>query len=389
MNTLISNPVNKQQLLNKQATKALKEVMPRGSFSSTTNKPFSKKKKLRILSIDGGGIRGIIPAVILANLEQRLQSWSGDPAAKLSDYFDFFAGTSTGGILACLYLIQHPDKLTEAKMSAAKVLEIFLERGHQTFAPPFSEKLASRKKLVENKYSAEPLEENLKKLLGAQTCMSQLIKPALITAYDIINRQSVLFKSWQGLKDSNQDYKIWQVGRATSAAPGFFEPAIVDGYNNNAPLIDGSVFASNPAMCAFAEASNLAFSTFNQDSYEGDFPNPAEMILVSLSTGASNKVSDHTLVNGKGLSWIRPIIEILLSSNAEITDHQLQKLFNQRKDPNVQNYFRLEPELQSTDDAIDNIKANNLETLYESSMAYISQHEALLDKIAQRLIDQC
>ncbi|MDR3246356.1 MAG: patatin-like phospholipase family protein, partial [Prevotellaceae bacterium] len=67
------------------------------------------KRKVTILSIDGGGIRGIIPAVILNYIEEGLQRKTGDNKVVLSDYFDMIAGTSTGGILACFYLL--PDNL--------------------------------------------------------------------------------------------------------------------------------------------------------------------------------------------------------------------------------------------------------------------------------------
>ena len=63
------------------------------------------KRKIKILSIDGGGIRGIIPAVILNYIEKGLQTQSGNPNATLADYFDLVAGTSTGGILSCFYLL--------------------------------------------------------------------------------------------------------------------------------------------------------------------------------------------------------------------------------------------------------------------------------------------
>ena len=72
----------------------------------------------RILSIDGGGIRGIIPGQILIALERRLKTLSGDPTARIGDYFDLVAGTSTGGILTCVYLTPHPEKPARPRFSA-------------------------------------------------------------------------------------------------------------------------------------------------------------------------------------------------------------------------------------------------------------------------------
>ncbi|MBC7628274.1 patatin-like phospholipase family protein, partial [Ferruginibacter sp.] len=73
-------------------------------------------KKIRILSIDGGGVRGIIPGTILMELEKILQKMDNNSSSKLGDYFDMIAGTSTGGILSCLYLV--PGENGKAKYSA-------------------------------------------------------------------------------------------------------------------------------------------------------------------------------------------------------------------------------------------------------------------------------
>jgi patatin-like phospholipase/acyl hydrolase len=72
----------------------------------------------KILAIDGGGIRGIIPGQVLIALEREVRRQSGNSEARLADYFDFFAGTSTGGILTCLYLCPDPDDPGRALFSA-------------------------------------------------------------------------------------------------------------------------------------------------------------------------------------------------------------------------------------------------------------------------------
>ena len=87
---------------------------------------------MRILSIDGGGIRGIIPGQVLIALEQKLQQLSGDPNKRLADAFDLIAGTSTGGILTCLYLC--PDQGTKRpKFSAAQAVDLYLQHGDNIF----------------------------------------------------------------------------------------------------------------------------------------------------------------------------------------------------------------------------------------------------------------
>ena len=89
--------------------------------------------KLRILSIDGGGIMGIIPGQILIAVEKMIQDHTGNPNARLADFFDLIAGTSTGGILSCLYLIPDPADPRKPRYSAAEAVNIYLERGDEIF----------------------------------------------------------------------------------------------------------------------------------------------------------------------------------------------------------------------------------------------------------------
>jgi len=86
-------------------------------------------KPFRILSIDGGGIRGILPGQLLVELEKKLQTISGNSSARIADYFDMIAGTSTGGILTCLYL--YPDKKNPSRplFTAKEAVDLYLENG--------------------------------------------------------------------------------------------------------------------------------------------------------------------------------------------------------------------------------------------------------------------
>jgi patatin-like phospholipase/acyl hydrolase len=87
-------------------------------------------KKIKILSIDGGGIRGIIPGTILNYLETALQKESGKPNSRLADYFDLIAGTSTGGILTCTYLTA--DDQGNSKYSAEFAVDLYMKNGENS-----------------------------------------------------------------------------------------------------------------------------------------------------------------------------------------------------------------------------------------------------------------
>ena len=91
----------------------------------------------KILSIDGGGIRGIIPGMILVALEDKLKRESKNPDAAIVDYFDFFAGTSTGGILTCLLLCPSDTDPLRPRFSAREALDLYLQHGNEIFKMSF------------------------------------------------------------------------------------------------------------------------------------------------------------------------------------------------------------------------------------------------------------
>lgn len=98
-------------------------------------------KKVTILSLDGGGIRGIISCIILRYIEEQLQKHD-HPEAKLGDYFDMIAGSSTGGLIASILL--YPDGNGKAKYSIQKGLELYAEKGEHIFQTSFWERLINQ-----------------------------------------------------------------------------------------------------------------------------------------------------------------------------------------------------------------------------------------------------
>ena len=109
-------------------------------------------KKVRILSIDGGGIRGILPGIVLDQLEKKLQKKTKNPNLRLSDMFDFMAGTSTGGILTLAYLT--PNENDRPKLTAMEVVNLYLDRGDEIFDTSLWQRLKSRKGITGEKYDA-------------------------------------------------------------------------------------------------------------------------------------------------------------------------------------------------------------------------------------------
>ena len=342
-----------------------------------------QQKKVTILSIDGGGIRGVIPAVILNHLEKELRRISKKPDVKLVDFFDFVAGTSTGGILACLYLFPDGDS-NRPKHSTDEALELYLRNGEQIFHAHKWDLLAKLDGLMKEKYSAKHLETLLSDYFENQK-LSKLVKPCLITSYEMTSRKAYFFRSVDA-KDGIDDFLVKDVARATSAAPTYFEPALIKSMNGQElTLIDGGVFANNPALCAYAEVRRTEFSKY--DSKSNKYPSAKDMMIVSVGTGTVKQPYHYEDFKNAGqLKWLSPIIDILMSGNAETVDYQLTQIFDTLEDKDKKYYYRLEPQLREASEEMDNTSDENLENLKQAGLWFVGKHKRRMTEIANELI---
>ncbi len=339
----------------------------------------SNSKLTRILSLDGGGIRGILPGQILVALEKKLQSLDKNPKARIADYFDLIAGTSTGGILTCLYLCPSDTDPTKPGFSAEKAVELYLDRGDEIFDVSFWQKIRSAGGLTDEKYSAKELEEALVDFMG-ELKLSELLKPCLITSYDIKNRKGHFFRSHKAKIDKGYNFKVREAARATSAAPTYFEVARVKSEDNRVyPLIDGGVFVNNPTLCAYSEARNWKFDEFR------DSPKAANMMILSLGTGGQHKKYEYKKAKDWGaVQWIVPIIDIMMAGVADTVDYQLKQIYDAVGKPDQ--YLRLSPELFTADSAMDNGSAENLEALRKDGEKNAKNFDKKLTAFAKMLI---
>ncbi|MGD0920065.1 MAG: patatin-like phospholipase family protein [Thermodesulfobacteriota bacterium] len=264
----------------------------------------------RILSIDGGGIRGIISTILLQRLsaEPSLSGWL--------EKVDLLAGTSTGGLLA----------LGIAKPLNLQVIrDLYETKGKIIFDDSWLRDLRDLWGIIGAKYDIANLGKELQAILGATT-LSQLSKRVLITAFDLdgIDSQGQrtwkpkLFHNFPGV-DSDGDQLAYKVGVYTAAAPTYFPSA--DGY------IDGGVFASNPAMCALAQT---------QDPRIGERPELTDVVLLSLGTGTSLTYITGECRDWGYAQWIKPLVNLMLDGVAGIADYQCSQLLGSA-------YWRLAP----------------------------------------------
>ena len=348
-------------------------------------------KYFRILSIDGGGIRGIIPAQVLVRLEKKLQVKTGIEDARIADYFDLIAGTSTGGILTCIYLCpDHTGK--KPKFTAEQAVEFYCKYGAKIFKSRWVD-FPKRNVLRYPKYSSSNIEVLLKDHVG-DTKLNELLKPCLITAYDIEARATVFFAQRDVQKQKKDgNYYVRDVARATSAAPTFFPPALIKSDKGKAlPLIDGGVFANNPSMCAFAEV---------RQQFE---KKAADTVMLSLGTGKYYKSYPHKeSQNWGGWQWVEPLIDIMMSGVSETIDYQMNQLYESVKCSNddsieqkcdnddstehPKQYLRVNANLPESSE-MDDASEKNIKKLVQLGTEVADEYSSELDDFVKLLLAQ-
>jgi uncharacterized protein len=293
---------------------------------------------VKILAIDGGGIRGLIPALVLAEIEERT-------GRRTAEMVNLIAGTSTGGIIACA--LAKPDP-----MSARRIADIYVEDGPKIFDRSLLRTITSVGGLADERYDDKGLMRSLRAHLG-DTPMRAATVPLLIPAYDTQARALHFLRS----EGENAGATMVQAARATSAAPSYFEPLEL----GPASLVDGGVFAMNPALCGYAEVAGKAD------------------LLVSLGTGeATRPLTYDTIKDWGALEWARPVLDVVFDGGQDAVDFQLSKLIDG-------DYFRLQTRLDEASDDLDDASKENLAALTREAERLIEANDARIDEICARL----
>ncbi|MBI3502020.1 MAG: patatin-like phospholipase family protein [Bacteroidetes bacterium] len=346
-------------------------------------------KLIKILSIDGGGIRGILPGQILISLEKKLQQKSGNSNARISDFFDLIAGTSTGGILSILY--NAPDissaSVTKAKFAAEEAVDLYLKNGSAIFNRSFLKEVESFDGILGEKFDASPLEENLKKYFD-DLKLSQCLKHCIITAYDIQARTPFFFRQRKAKENPDYNFLLRQVARSTSAAPTYFEPSLAQSFaGNKFPLVDGGVFANNPTLCAYAEARQIFESGIEERKKRGKkMASASEMFILSVGTGTVKVPYEYDKAKNWGLAgWARPVIDIMMSGVSDTVDFQLQQIFDAVGYP--ENYIRLMPDLAGASEDMSNASSENLLALKNAGLKSAGEFDSELERAADILCE--
>lgn len=282
-------------------------------------------KRVRVLSIDGGGSRAVIPALVLEKIEKQ----TGRPSHEL---FDLVAGTSAGGLLALGIAARGPDG--GPLHTAHELVGLAEETAPMAFHKSHAHLIRAAGGLLEHKYGTEGLTRTAKLIVGGM--ISEALTKVMVTAYAIEARKPVFFKSFKAQSDPDFDLPMWVAARAATSAPTFFPPAKVEigDQGDYMALIDGGVCLNNPAVSAYAEARKL---------YPGE-----EIYVLSLGTGQTVDRIDYEQAADWGLAhWARPLLDITNDGINQAIHYQLLQLLGS------DHYLRLQPMLDGSHTHLD------------------------------------
>jgi patatin-like phospholipase/acyl hydrolase len=323
--------------------------------------PAAPGRPLRVLALDGGGIRGIIPASLLAELEHRC-------GRSVGEMFDLIAGTSTGGILALGLTAPDPDDPSRSRYSAQDLVDLYVEKGHLIFKSSLWYRLVTLFGLFGSKYAVRGLESTLAGYFG-DARLKDAISEVLITSYDLESRDSWFLARHKARSDPASDFPLRQVARATSAAPTYFRPERLASQPATA-MIDGGVFANNPAMCAYVEAIKLHG---HQD-----------ILVVSLGTGQVKTPIHYLQARTWGLiGWARQLISVFMDGVSDTVEHQVGWLLPDKD--GEPRYFRFQTELPAGMGSMDDTSPQRIDGLREVAAALVAAEDRQLATLAALL----
>lgn len=326
-----------------------------------------------VLSIDGGGIRGIIPAVFLAELKKLLeQKGVYKPYHQI---FDIIAGTSTGGLITLALTVpickNTGGELYDAKggVAADKLPELYKSFGNRVFPGNRNKVRKLVRQFFTSKYSPVPFRTVLEEIFRDCT-VKEALTNILITAFDMKSVQPVFIKKRpvSAGGDTDPDFYMVDAALATAAVPTYFPPVNVCRDNESYYLIDGGIFCINPAMCAFIEARKI-------------FPQSSEYIILSLGTGnQKEEYRTEKMQNWGFFNWIAPWLGVpLITAVGEgqkiSTNHMLHKLSQVA-------LFRFDVELDREKGGIDDGSPENIEYLVQKGKEMWKQNTDKINKLA-------
>jgi len=328
---------------------------------------------INILTIDGGGIRGLMSAQILNHIEEKIQEYTSSKI-KIGEHFDLIVGTSTGGILTCVYCF--PGKDGKPLYSSKEAVSFYLKNGGKIFSNTFWSKFKSLWGISKSKYDGKKLREVVDSYIGGGIGIDKATTNMMITSVDAITNDLFLFKSHKAKLDDNRNFTFKDAALSTSAAPIYLPPHKV----RNTALVDGGMSLNNPSISGYIEALKM-------------FPKAKEINLLSIGTGSKINKFDYNDIKNWGIyGWLfnvgkfkgSPLVDLILSSSSNGTEYLTTKLYDKKLNGE---YLRIDPILGdgvifNMDEASD----ENLKEMTKSSKNTIEHYKKDIEKFLKKTL---
>jgi len=268
----------------------------------------------KLLSLDGGGIRGLIALEFLTRIEAALRKSYGREDLVLSDYFDYVAGTSTGAIIATLISLGMP---------VGQIKEFYLTRAQQMFSK------SSFWKRFKATYVSARLQEMIREVIGDITLGSDKLRTLLMlvmrnattdSPWPVSNNPGAVFND-MALPECNLRLPLWQLVRASTAAPVFFPPEVITVGSETFIFVDGGVTVyNNPAFLLFLMAT--------LEPYKLHWPVGEEnMLVISVGTGLSRQANANLKLDQMNLLFNVSAVPAALIYSAQVEQDKLCRVF--------------------------------------------------------------
>jgi patatin-like phospholipase/acyl hydrolase len=304
-----------------------------------------------ILCLDGGGVRGILPAMILEEIERR----TGKP---ISESFDLITGVSTGSIIAIALTV--PNNKNKPKYSASAVVKFYATRAKGIFKPRLKYPFYY---MIKSKYRHTSLKDTIKDYAGMVE-FTQLTNRVMIPCYDINERRPYFFKNW---KISSRGLAAYEIATAACCAPIYFDPYILSTANGESEkaMIDGSVCSNNPTMCAYAEARRL---------WEDE-----EINVVSLGTGdISDPIKYKNQKYWGVLPWFNDVVQILIDAPTNTVDYQMKTICPDK-------YVRIHNKIKYANEELSDASSKNMKALMVEGRSLIASEDYKIEAIVEMI----
>ncbi|KAJ3704981.1 hypothetical protein LUZ61_008686 [Rhynchospora tenuis] len=342
------------------------------NYPTTPKSPPSLGSMVTVLSIDGGGVRGLIPAAILAFLESKLQELDGEDA-RIADYFDVISGTSTGGLVATM--LAAPNKEKRPLFSAKDIISFYIENIPKIFPSFWNGVGGLLRSMGGPRYTGTYLHSKVRELLG-ETRLHDTVTEVVIPTFDINLLQPTIFSTNEAKVDASKDALLSDVCISTSAAPTYlpahhFTTNYGLGKSRSFNLVDGGVAANNPTLLAVNHVTKEI--VIQRGDYFPIKPvDYGKFLILSLGTGSAKqeeKYKASAAAKWGLLSWLThkgssPLIDCFSQASADLVDIHASVLFQALHCED--NYLRIQDDnLEGTAASMDNSSDKNLHNLVE------------------------